>query len=192
MSKKTQLFVQDTIQQGTPWVDPDFPPELQSLYDPDLDKGDPRPYESFVWRRIKDIYRDPAIFRDGIEPNDIKQGALGDCYFLAVLSSMAEIPKRIEALFYTKEINDAGIYLVKFFINGNETPVTIDDYLPCKKNGGPAFAYSKNGELWVSLLEKAWAKLHGTYARMEGGLPSFACSHLVGVPSENIFHASIL
>ena len=97
----------------------------------------------------------------------------------------------MEALFTTKQINSAGIYLVKFFLNGNETPVVVDDYLPCKPDGTPAFASSRDGELWVSVLEKAWAKLHGTYARTEGGLPCFACSHLVGVPSESFSHDEI-
>ena len=109
---------------------------------------------------------------------------------MAVLSSLAEFPDRVSALFYTKEINNAGIYLVRFFVNGTETPVIVDDYLPCK-NGRPVFASSRDDELWVSVLEKAWAKLHGTYARTEGGLPCFACSHLVGVPSESILHDEI-
>ena len=110
---------------------------------------------------------------------------------MAVLSSLAEFPDRVGALFVTKEINPAGIYLVRFFINGNETPVIVDDYLPCTTNGTPAFASSRDDEMWVSVLEKAWAKLHGTYARTEGGLPCFACSHLVGVPSESFLHDDI-
>ena len=59
-------------------------------------------YRSFQWKRAKDIYKNAQIFADGIEPNDINQGALGDCYFLAVLSSLAEFPKRIEDMFVTK------------------------------------------------------------------------------------------
>ena len=94
-------------------------------------------------------------------------------------------------MFVTKEINDAGIYLINFWINGQETPVIVDDFLPVKSNGRLAFASSRDGEIWVSLLEKAWAKLHGTYARIEGGLPSFAYSHLLGVPSEAINHDSV-
>jgi len=78
--------------------------------------------------------------------------------------------------------------MVRLFLNGQETPVIVDDFLPCGKNGQPAFATCRDGELWVSLLEKAWAKLHGTYARTEGGLPCFAANHIMGVPSESFHH----
>lgn len=84
--------------------------------------------------------------------------------------------------FYTDKVNSAGIYLMTFFVNGFETPVVVDDFVPTK-NGRPAFAGTKEQELWAILLEKAWAKLHGTYARTEAGLPSFACMHMVGTPS---------
>ena len=94
-------------------------------------------------------------------------------------------------MFVTQEVNKAGIYMVRFYINGQDTPVIVDDYLPVKEDGSLAFASCRDGELWVSILEKAWAKLHGTYARTEGGLPCFACSHLVGVPSESFLHDDI-
>ena len=94
-------------------------------------------------------------------------------------------------MFVTKEINKAGIYMVRLFINGTETPVVIDDHLPVRKDGQPAFATCRDGEIWVSLMEKAWAKLHGTYARIEGGLPCFAASHIMGVPSESYKHCEL-
>lgn len=110
---------------------------------------------------------------------------------MAVLSSLAEYPERIMTMFANKEVNSAGIYMVKFYINGVETPVIVDDHVPVRKNGQPAFASSKDEELWVCILEKAWAKLHGTFARTEGGLPCFAASHITGVPSESIKHDEI-
>lgn len=145
------------------------------------------------WSRASDLYRDPDVFKGGIDPSDIKQGLLGNCYFLVCLSSMAEIPGRIEEMFshLTREINDSGIYLVYFYLNGIRTPVVVDDYFP-SYNGRIAFSKSNDGELWVSILEKAWAKLHGTYARTAGGMPYFAANHLTGVPTESFDNAEYL
>ena len=51
-----------------------------------------------------------------------------------------------------------------------------------------AFARSDKNDMWVPLLEKGWAKLHTSYAGTEGGIPSFAASHLTGVPTISIKH----
>ena len=48
----------------------------------------------------------PEIFRDGISPNDIKQGMLGDCYFVAALASLAEWPHRVEKIFASTRANE--------------------------------------------------------------------------------------
>jgi calpain-15 len=46
--------------------------------------------------------------------------------------------------------------------------VVVDDYIPCK-DGRIVFSHAHDNELWVMLLEKAWAKIHGNYARIIGG-----------------------
>ena len=81
---------------------------------------------------------------------------------------------------------------MKFYINGVETPVIVDDFIPVYKGtNSPAFASSYESELWVSLLEKGWAKLHGTFARIEGGLPCHAMTHISGAPSESVHHSLV-
>lgn len=142
---------------------------------------------TYQWKRLSEIYKDQEIFKGGVGPEDIVQGALGDCYFLAVLSSLAEEDSSIKARFVTKTINKAGIYLMTFFVNGIETPVVVDDFIPSRR-GKPVFSSTKQEELWAILLEKGWAKLHGTYSRMEAGLPSFACMHLLGTPADSFWH----
>ena len=41
-----------------------------------------------VWHRFND--KNIKVFEKGIDPADIKQGLLGDCYFLCALSALAE------------------------------------------------------------------------------------------------------
>ena len=36
------------------------------------------------------------LFQDGIEPGDVVQGALGDCWLMAALAALAEFPGAIE------------------------------------------------------------------------------------------------
>ena len=109
---------------------------------------------------------------------------LGNCYFLAVLSSLAEFPDRILALIENTKVSKKGKYELNFFVNGVITSIEVDDFFPVKKGTKElAFAHSVNNDMWVPLLEKGWAKLHGSYIATEGGIPSFAATHLTGVPT---------
>ena len=65
--------------------------------------------DKIEWLRAKDIPslntdgEEPQVFTDGIEPGDVFQGTLGDCYFLTVISMAAEFPDRIHHLFDESE-----------------------------------------------------------------------------------------
>jgi hypothetical protein len=65
--------------------------------------------------------------------------------------------------------------------------VVVDDWIPCEARGKPAFATSRKvNELWVSILEKAYAKLHGSYEALEGGVVQDALVDLTGGAGEEI------
>ena len=81
---------------------------------------------------------------------------------------MAETKSLVYKRFVTGEVNSAGIYCVTLFVNGYEQPVVVDDWFPTVY-GKPAFSKTKTGELWAMIMEKAWAKVHGSYMRTEGG-----------------------
>lgn len=78
----------------------------------------------------------PEVFLAGIEPNDIKQGFLGDCYFLAALAVLASQPKRVKEMIKPVYYSDRGVYEIRLFYQGKWRYVIIDDYIPLNKAGG--------------------------------------------------------
>jgi len=59
------------------WSDPDFPAEYQSLCNTENDQKHGKHYQPIGWQRPKDIpslTEDCQLFKDSIEPSDIKQG----------------------------------------------------------------------------------------------------------------------
>ena len=167
------------------WTDPVFPPNIHSIVNKYCSKERAKRMNKEVeWKRASEIWDRPRLFCDGIQPTDVVQGMLGDCYFLAVLSSLAEHPDRILALIEATKVSGNGRYELNFFVNGMITSVEVDDYFPVKKGTRElAFAQSELNDMWVPLIEKGWAKLHGSYLAIEGGIPSFAATHLTGVPT---------
>ena len=62
--------------------------------------------------------------------------------------------------------------------------ITIDDYFPCSEHGGPIFSRANGNELWVLLLEKAYAKVLGNYYTLRGGFANEGMMDLTGSPTE--------
>lgn len=61
-----------------------------------------------------------------------------------------------------------GFYVLKFYTNGKLNYVVIDDYIPCDSSSNqPIFAFPVGNKLWVLLIEKAWAKIFGSYFAAE-------------------------
>ena len=134
-----------------------------------------------------------------IQPHDIFQGILDDCYFLAALSALAERPIFIERLF-DMDRSDSVVekkYYVELILGGMKKKVELDDFVPCvEKNGRYTPLFAKTGdaedEIWVLLLEKAWAKLYGSYEKIAWGDLEEALSACTGAPVyQNFFDGTI-
>ena len=119
--------------------------------------------------------------------DDALSGKSGDSFFVAVLASLAQEKDRIKNLFIhpTNKVNASGIYIVQLWVNGKLQPIVVDDYIPVEaESGEPVFCKSKNKEIWAIILEKAWAKLNGNFARSASVYSNYASIALTGTPSE--------
>ena len=79
-------------------------------------------------------------------------------------------------------------YLVRLCIQSQWREVVVDDWFPCQgEPPKPLFMHNKHGEeLWMMLIEKAWAKVYGSYAMISGGDATWALRNLTGAPSYEI------
>ena len=141
------------------------------------------------WEKPKTLFRNNRyVLYDTIDVEDVQQGSLGNCYFLSVLSTLATCPDIYDKVFIDKERTENGCYRVRFLIRGIPKIVCVDDSFPADSKNMFAFAMSGRRELWVQVLEKAWAKVNQSYAGTIAGLPSEAFSALSEAPCVTYFH----
>src|SRR5690606_21933707 len=84
-------------------------------------------------------------------------------------------------------------FCFKFYKNFQWVYVIVDDRLPCKKiyndKQVPKLLYGKcknENEFWVPLIEKAYAKLHGSYEALVSGFIDDGLVDLTGLVARKI------
>ncbi|XP_016090409.1 calpain-14-like [Sinocyclocheilus grahami] len=168
------------------FVDNLFPPEMKSISLGPLKHED---LQRVVWRRPHELVPNPVYIVDGASRFDIIQGVLGNCWFLASVGALTfqkQIKKQIINDEQNFSVDYAGIFHFKFWRFGSWVDVVIDDKLPAI-DGHLIFVHSKTpNEFWPALLEKAYAKVCGSYADMDMGSISEALMDFTGRPHMTI------
>ena len=142
------------------------------------------------WLRASDEYSSRTLWGDSINPNDIGQGDVGNCWLMASLSSFGEHPQRVMNAFVNKTTNANGIYGVNLYRLGVPNTVVIDDYLAVLDHSDRTIyaQLSEDNGLWGPFIEKAFAKFYGNFHHINGGIPSDAVEVLNGSPSTELLH----
>lgn len=180
------LFDSCTFLHCFKYTDNEFPANDTSLGAYEAKKSD----RKVIWMRCGDIISVKSkeklhkLFSNGVLPTDIAQGALGDCWLLSALASLSEHPHFITEVFLTDSYNPRGKYRFRFWdeLKKKTVIITIDDFIPVDAVSlQPIFAKPNlDDEIWVMLLEKAFAKFRGSYHDIEGGNALYAMSVLTG------------
>jgi Ca2+-binding EF-hand superfamily protein len=173
------------------------------------------PPSELSWRSPREWLGTVNFFSEDISSNDVIQGSLGDCWFIGALSVLAVrdelIRGSVESLTDPEQVTQQtilgiskgvyppifhafaakGLYVLRFFKNSAWRYVIVDERLPCFAQEGyePSLVFGRNKddrELWVAIIEKAFAKLHGCYEALGGGLIDDGLVDMTGFVAEKV------
>ncbi|CAH8491617.1 unnamed protein product [Heterobilharzia americana] len=200
-SNSFEKIRQDLLRSGHLFCDSAFPADDSSLY------YSQRPPCPIVWMRPSEIVAANSgggsmgitprkiispefIGEGGIKLSELRQGELGDCWVVAALAAIASQPSLLSRTIPTGQSFRvewyAGIFAFRFWRFGRWEEVYIDDRLPVRPGGQPLFVHSgRLTEFWPTLLEKAYAKLNGSYEALNVGLVGDAMDDLTGGLTES-------
>ncbi|KAF2786476.1 cysteine proteinase [Melanomma pulvis-pyrius CBS 109.77] len=169
--------------------------------------------------RIDWIFETPSFTVDGYSSSDVQQGNNGDCWFIAAVATICSNPGLMDKICVEKD-EECGIYGFVFYRDGEWIWTVVDDNLYLTEKDFDAWGdnydpsgvkekkYKKNrqtgsdalyfascadqNETWLPLLEKAFAKVHGDYDSISGGISGEAVEDLTGGVTTKVLTNRIL
>ena len=196
------------LQTKTKFYDDLFPPNINSLikgYHPNkygkkntkktLGEIIFKEYRDIIWKRESELLNSNSnnntnIFpQDNIFINKIIYNKLSNPNFYSALNALGNYPERIKKLFINSKKDSTCLYAVNIGRNGNLQQVVIDDFFPLnQKHNNKSFITEEKGLLWPQILEKAYAKVYGSYnliseKSMESILKDLTCAPVITLDS---------
>ncbi|XP_038654818.1 calpain-11-like [Scyliorhinus canicula] len=137
-----------------------------------------------IGSQCQKIHNAPQFFVEGISRFDLIQGKVGNCWFLAALAALTmqeDLFVQVVPPNQDFQRNYCGIFHFRFWHFGDWVDVVVDDRLPVSERAELIFAKScEPNEFWCALLEKAYAKLNGSYGDLHMGHISDALVDFTG------------
>nr|XP_009291546.1 calpain-1 catalytic subunit-like isoform X1 [Danio rerio] len=183
LDQNYQELQQKCLTESTLYSDELFPPDNSSigLFDevpPEVDMS------QIVWKRPSELVSDPNLIVDDVSRFDYAQGSvLGNCWFLASIGALTfekDIMKQVLPAEQSFTKDYAGIFHFRFWRFEKWIDVVIDDQLPTIDDELLFVCSKTSNEFWPALLEKAYAKVCGSYADLNAGFISEALMDFTG------------
>ncbi|XP_069361000.1 calpain-2 catalytic subunit-like [Maniola hyperantus] len=173
------------------WEDPDFPAAAAGL-------ADRRLAHRTLWLRPHELCARPRFLGDAAldaperleaEPPErgaarwrLAPGEAGDAALCCAAAALALTPSLLARAAPPHSFRTAysGRFRFRFWVFGAWRDVAVDDRLPTRGGRLLAGRAALPDDFTLPLLEKAYAKLHGGYARLRGGSVARALQELTG------------
>ncbi|VUZ39950.1 unnamed protein product [Hymenolepis diminuta] len=192
-----QREIEAQMKRGGLFEDPFMPPVDSTIWSDRNSK-----MSTYKWRRPMELVDDPKFIADGLSRFDIRQGELGNCWLLAALACLSMHQNLLFEVIpsgqsFVKSSDGTGLnanggfayvgmFWFRFWRFGYWVDVVVDDRLPTE-GGHLSFVHSSDrNEFWSALLEKAYAKLVGSYDALRGGTTSEGMEDFTGGMCEMI------
>ncbi|XP_074844682.1 calpain-14-like [Carettochelys insculpta] len=136
------------------------------------------------WKRPHELHKTPLFYTANTRQLDLCQGLIDNCWFLAALQALTYHQDILAVIVPQNQSFDrkyAGIFHFRFWHFGEWVDVVVDDQLPVNEAGQLVFLSSAcKNVFWGALLEKAYAKLYGSYEDLQIGNVSEALVDFTG------------
>lgn len=183
LAEKGNRTTLDRLSRFTDEIRPDF-----SQVGGDSAREDPESIANQSdWGELDHVLFEQDGSETAIHPNDVAQGALGDCWFIAPMMALAQQnPGLIERAIRP---NPNGSFTVTLYQDGQPVQYVVTPDMVIGPDGSSAFVddprRGEQTELWPLVLEKAMAMHAGSYADIEGDWPDRALGALTGQETTN-------
>ncbi|KAG8123352.1 hypothetical protein E2320_018765 [Naja naja] len=172
----------ECLKKGCLFEDLTFPADVRSIGTGPLLQKLP---QKIQWKRPHELHKNPIFYSTNKKRLALCQGLIENCWFLAAVEALTF---HEDILFNVVPQNQsferkkyAGIFHFKVWHFGEWVDVVVDDRLPVNEAGQLVFLSSVYKNLfWGALLEKAYAKVCGSYEDLQIGQVSEALVDFTG------------
>jgi len=203
--REVQQLAEQYRRRGQKYVDADFPADARALFVNGQSPSQLRPSQAMPasWGRASEgafkqvesgttskwLLQRMTGKSSGEDLHQVfMPGPMGGTYLLSALAAMKTIGIDPRELIVWRE-PAAGLYGMRLFKDGEWIYEILDDFLPLDHHSQPACSRALCGgeiEDWLALVEKGYAKIHGSYEAIAIGSEGEALDDVLGMGSNQV------
>ena len=177
------------LERDAMFVDPQFPPSFYSI-----SGASKEVLQNVCWKRLSEVLYRPRLNVIGSKSTHMVPGAYTPAWLPNVISSLDDVAEFEDMISPGEDGWVYGAYAVRMFVDGRWGFVLVDDFVPCDITTEQPLCLMSGtpNEVYCCILEKALAKLEGSYMALIHCRPSFTVRRvwedLTGNVAESLYH----